>query len=85
MTGMLRVANTEPRVIPLVPEFLANRPLGPLANSLGSDQPSLVASQVMGLVMARYIVGVEPLASENPDRLARAIAPTLQYYLVGPL
>ena len=89
MTGMLRAASTEPKVIPLVREFLSIRLLGPLAESLGSDQPSLraslLASQVVGLVMARYIIGVEPLTSENPDRVAEAIAPVLQHYLVDPL
>lgn len=89
MTGMLRAATTEPKVIPLVREFLSSRLLGPLAESLGADQAplraSLLASQVVGLVMARYIVGVEPLASENPDRVARAIAPVFQHYLVDLL
>ena len=40
--------------------------LGPLAAALGSDQPelrgSLVGSQVVGMVMARYVVRIEPLA-----------------------
>jgi AcrR family transcriptional regulator len=89
MTGMLRAASTEPKVIPLVREFLSRRLLGPLAENLGSDQPSLraslLASQVVGLVMARYIIGVKPLASENPDLVARAIAPVFQHYLVDPL
>ncbi len=89
MTGMLRAATTEPKVVPLVREFLSRRLLGPLAENLGSDQPSLraslIGSQVVGLVMARYIIGVEPLASESAERVAKAIAPVLQHYLVDPL
>jgi hypothetical protein len=46
---------------------------------------TLVGSQIVGLVMARYVIGVEPLASLPPDRLAAAIAPNLQRYLTGPL
>ena len=46
---------------------------------------SLVGSQMVGLVMARYVVGVEPLASEPPDAVANAIAPVLQHYLTEPL
>jgi hypothetical protein len=42
-------------------------------------------SQVVGLVMARVVVGVEPLASLEPGALARAIAPTFQRYLAEPL
>jgi AcrR family transcriptional regulator len=89
MTGMLRAATTEPKVVPLVRELLMRRLLGPLAENLGSDQPllraSLVASQVVGLVMARYIIGIEPIASETPDRVISTIAPVLQHYLFDPL
>jgi len=46
---------------------------------------SLVGSQVVGLAMARYIVGIEPLASLPPDAVVAAIAPNLQRYLVEPL
>jgi len=42
-------------------------------------------SQVVGLVMARYVVGVEPLAGLGRDDLARVLAPTFQRYLTGPL
>jgi hypothetical protein len=40
---------------------------------------------VVGLVMARYVVQVEPLASLEPEALVNAIAPTFQRYLEGPL
>ncbi|MDQ4019077.1 MAG: hypothetical protein M3188_04480 [Actinomycetota bacterium] len=33
--------------------------------------------------MARYVVGVEPLASTDARTIARAIGPTLPRYLVG--
>ncbi len=46
---------------------------------------NLVASQVVGLVMARYVVAVEPLASASPEAVCAAIAPNLQRYLVEPL
>ena len=46
---------------------------------------SLVGSQLVGLAMARYIVGIEPLASAPPDAVVAAVAPNLQRYLTGPL
>jgi Tetracyclin repressor-like, C-terminal domain len=46
---------------------------------------SLFGSQVVGLAMARYIVGVELLASMPADAVSAAIAPNLQRYLVEPL
>jgi len=45
----------------------------------------LVASHMMGLFLARRILAVEPIASEDEDRLVEMVAPTLQRYLTGPL
>jgi hypothetical protein len=63
--------------------------LGPVAAGLGIDEPErrmgLVASQLMGIVMARYVVGIEPLASAPRDELVASYAPVLQNYLAGPL
>jgi hypothetical protein len=63
--------------------------IGPLAEALGSDEPELrvsfVGSQIIGLMMARYIVEVEPLASLPAERVVEMIGPTLQRYLMHPL
>ena len=63
--------------------------LGPVGAALEVDQPelrmSLVASQLMGVVLARYVVGVEPLVSASNAELVAAYAPTLQRYLQEPL
>jgi AcrR family transcriptional regulator len=45
----------------------------------------LCASHMMGLFLARHILGVEPLASEDDERLIDAVAPALQHYLSAPL
>ncbi|WP_156688849.1 TetR/AcrR family transcriptional regulator [Mycobacterium sp. Marseille-P9652] len=44
-----------------------------------------VASQLVGVVMARYILELEPFASLPPERIADMIAPNLQRYLTGDL
>jgi AcrR family transcriptional regulator len=44
-----------------------------------------VASQLVGVVMARYILQLEPFASLPADQIARTIAPNLQRYLTGDL
>nr|WP_218063349.1 TetR family transcriptional regulator [Arthrobacter sp. SDTb3-6] len=46
---------------------------------------ALVASQLMGVMVARYLLRVEPLASAGHDELAALVAPVLQHYLTGPL
>lgn len=44
---------------------------------------SLVASQLVGLLIARYILRFEPLASASVEQAAHAIAPNLQRYITG--
>jgi AcrR family transcriptional regulator len=44
-----------------------------------------VASQLVGVVMARYILELEPFASLPAEHIARTIAPNLQRYLTGEL
>jgi AcrR family transcriptional regulator len=52
---------------------------------MGQIRIQFVASQLMGVVMARYIVKIEPFASLPADQIARTIAPNLQRYLTGDL
>jgi AcrR family transcriptional regulator len=44
-----------------------------------------VASQLVGIVMARYILELEPFASLPAEQIAQTIAPNLQRYLTGDL
>jgi AcrR family transcriptional regulator len=46
---------------------------------------ALVASQMIGLGLTRYILKLEPLASLPADEVVRSIAPTVQRYLAEPL
>jgi AcrR family transcriptional regulator len=50
-----------------------------------SVRSSLVATQMMGLAMARYIIKIEPVADMAPDAVVRLVAPTVQHYLEDPL
>jgi AcrR family transcriptional regulator len=51
----------------------------------GKIRAQFVASQLMGVVMARYIVQIEPFASLPAEQVAKTIAPNLQRYLTGDL
>ncbi len=51
----------------------------------GQIRIQFVASQLMGVVMARYIVKIEPFASLPAQQVAETIAPNLQRYLTGDL
>jgi AcrR family transcriptional regulator len=89
LTGMVRAAAAEPEAARMLRELITERVLRPLADTLGVEdarlRANLAGSQVVGLVMARHVVGVEPLASLSPEALAAAVAPTFQRYLAEPL
>jgi AcrR family transcriptional regulator len=46
---------------------------------------ALIGSQVLGLVMHRYVWEIEPLASLPDDDLVAVVGPTIQRYLSGRL
>lgn len=46
---------------------------------------TLVASQLFGLAVIRYVLRFEPLASAPREQVAAAVGPTLQRYLTGDL
>jgi AcrR family transcriptional regulator len=51
----------------------------------GAIRVQFVASQLVGVVMARYILELEPFKSLPVDQIAETIAPNLQRYLTGAL
>jgi AcrR family transcriptional regulator len=61
----------------------------PVGTALGIDRPDvrmpLVASQIIGLVLLRYVMAVEPLASMDVEDVVAIYAPTIQRYLTGAL
>lgn len=87
--GLLRSAASDQKAALMLKEFLTTAILQPIAATLDDDDAdyrlSLVASQVVGVGVARFVIGLEPLASASNDELVAAIAPTLQRYLTGDL
>ncbi|RBY83397.1 TetR family transcriptional regulator [Blastococcus sp. TF02A-30] len=73
----------------LLREFLVSQILRHVVGTLGLPRAereargSLAASQLIGLVMARYVLKVEPLASAAPESVVAAVGPTVQRYLTG--
>ncbi len=75
----------------LLREFLVTQVLRRVVGTL--DMPvrereirgALAASQLIGLVMARYVLKLEPLASASPESLVAAIGPNVQRYLTGEI
>ena len=51
----------------------------------GAIRIQFVASQLVGVMMARYILELEPFASLPVEQIAETIGPNLQRYLTGDL
>ena len=63
--------------------------VGPVIGALAVDRPEvrvpLVASQVIGLIVTRYVVALPPMAQMPADDVVRRMGPVLQHYLTGDL
>ncbi len=89
LVALLRSVTAHPFAARMMREFITRVMIGPVVSTVAPDRHAergaLVASQVLGLGMMRYVVKLEPLASAGHDEVIAAIAPTLQRYLTGDL
>ncbi|MET7805454.1 TetR family transcriptional regulator [Micromonospora chersina] len=89
--ALLRSAVSNQWTARLLREFLVTQVLRRVVEQLDLDpaetplRGALVATQIAGLAMMRYVIRLEPVASASPDTLAATIGPTVQRYLTGPL
>ena len=71
----------------LMRDFLSQEIFGRLARALtGPDVPlrvSLTAAHLAGVLVARYVLRLEPLTTTTPAEIARLIGPALDHYLLG--
>ncbi|WP_242907835.1 TetR/AcrR family transcriptional regulator [Actinomadura terrae] len=83
LLAMLRSAMTNERAAALLREFVTSAMFGRVGEA--TDVPLLnaqaAAGQLIGLMIVRYVVRVEPIASAPEDELIALVAPTLQRYL----
>lgn len=91
MLAMLRSAVSHEDSAERLRSLLLRVVFRPLAQGAGAGdgdadrRAALLASQVVGLAFARYVLHLEPLASASADELVPLLAPTLQRYLTGDL
>jgi AcrR family transcriptional regulator len=89
--AFVRSAMSNELIAKMMREFVVNRILRRLEVDLDLDpaegalRANLVATQLAGLIMMRYIVKVEPLASLAPVTVVALIGPTIQRYVTEPL
>jgi AcrR family transcriptional regulator len=87
MVALVRSAATNEQAAELLRGFVQRELLVRIAAVIDAPDPELRAalagSQIVGIVMARYIVGIEQIARCDPETLVAAVGPTLQRYLTG--
>ena len=68
-------------------QFIMREVLKRIAKELGDDdaemRASFAATQIVGMVVARYGIKIEPLASASPDDVVNRIGPVVQWHLMG--
>lgn len=93
LLATVRSAAGSPQSARLVRDFFIGQVLRRLLQRLSARidpaelplRASLVASQLFGLAVTRYVLKLEPLASAPHPTVVAAIAPTVRRYLIGQL
>ena len=74
---------------PMVRDAFIPVVVGPVLAQLVADRPEeripLVASQIIGLVVTRYVIALPAMAQAPAEDLVARIGPVLQHYLTGDL
>ena len=87
--ALLRAAMGQESAERLLREFLQAGVLMPLLAAFGVKDPvlraGLIASQLLGLGAARYLLRLDGLTSLPADQLVACVGPTIQRYLNGPV
>ena len=89
LESIILTASHEPRTREKLRAFLTASLLPAVAERIEGEErmlrASLIGTQVLGLIMLRYVWGIEPIASLPDDDLVALVGPTIQRYLSGRL
>ncbi|PZU33390.1 MAG: TetR/AcrR family transcriptional regulator [Actinomyces sp.] len=88
-TAVIRAALDQQGSIEPFRDFIASGILRPITTRFCPDRPELraqlIAGQIIGLGMARWVAGLDRISLLDADDLAALIGPTIQRYLTGDL
>ena len=88
LMAMLRTAATSEVVAEQLHGVLSQQviePIAALGDAQAAERGTLIAAQLLGVALCRYILRFDPLASLPADDLIAAVAPAVQRYLTGPV
>ncbi len=82
---LLRTAIGNRLATPMLAGFLSRELLARIAAGIGGDdaelRASLAASQVAGMLVARYVLKLPGIATASVDELVRRVGPAVQHHL----
>ncbi|MFF5208404.1 TetR family transcriptional regulator [Streptosporangium sp. NPDC000396] len=83
--ALIRTAMTNDQVVAMIREFVTQALLNRVAESLQIPpiRMEVAFAQMFGVVLMRYVLKLEPLASVDVEELVELLAPTIQRYLDG--
>lgn len=89
MIAVLRSAMSHPDAARLLTDFVKRNVLRNIVKAVGCDheelRATLAGSQIIGLIMLRFVTQMEPLATLDEDIVVATISPTIQRYLTADL
>jgi AcrR family transcriptional regulator len=84
LMALLRTAATSEVVAEQLQAVLSQQviePIAALGDARAAERGTLIAAQLLGVALCRYILRFDPLASLSADDLVAAVAPSVQRYL----
>ena len=88
LLAIIRSAVTNETAAAVFRELVSRTVLARVAGQLSVPDSEfrvhLAASHLVGIIMLRYVVRVDPIASADLETLVRLVAPALQRYLTAP-
>jgi AcrR family transcriptional regulator len=89
MLAVVRSSVTYDDAASLIGDFVTKQVIGNIVKmadvSHSELRTTLIASQIIGLLMVRYVLKLEPLASATPEVVAKLLGPSIDQYLTGDL
>ncbi len=87
--ALLRVGISHDRAADMLRNLFTRELLDAFAETTGRPdaqlRAALVASQIAGIAMLRFMIGIDALAEADDETIVNAVGPTLQRYLTGDL
>lgn len=84
--ALIRSVATSEHAAGLMSEFMDHAVFRRVSERLGVPRLRInaVMTQILGLALGRYVIGIEPLAHAEEEEIIELMAPVIQHYFDGP-